>query len=449
MKTNSITSALLALGVVSIASAAQANTTVYLVGASALRSTIYQYAQIPGAIFDADKPAGIILPAGTTSGAANIVYEGYINGNLVDIDAYWAGAEAAIADAAGHQLTETIPANATLGTPAYSGNLPGVPGVFLNPNSTPTPWTGALVPLSSIPGAPSVADLALDDTSQAVSYTPAATYPLTTYGAIAVVPFSFLKGYEKTPDAPWTNIVNVTTAQINTIYTGPQPANFVTGKLDTADTNDSVVITGRNYGSGTRVNALLTAQVNLNATVDQWAVDPNYTTPGLLGTDTAYSSPSLGLVDVGNDGFNASGQAADQLAFDLTGEGGILIEPLAVPDAATVHTSPPSGGGAPTYLSYNGVYESDQGVINGTYTFWGNENLYGSHNQSPTSIQGETGLAIYNGLKAVLLTNGAGTATGAVGPTYTAQSALIPETYLQVSRSGDSGFPTPALHNGI
>lgn len=448
MKTNSITSALLALGVVSLASAAQANTTVYLVGASALRSTIYQYATIPGVIFDANEPAGKILPVGTTSGAANVVYEGYINGNLVDIDAYWAGAEAAIADAAGHQITESISSVSGLPNTPYSGNLPGVPGVFLNPNSTPTPWVGTL-PLSSIPGAPSVADLALDDTSQAVSYTPAATYPLTAYGAIAVVPFSFLKGYESSADAPWSNVVNVTTAQIQTVYNGPVPANFFTGKLDSVDTNDSVVITGRNYGSGTRVNALLTAQINLNSPVDQWAVDPNYTTPGLLGTDTSYASPSAGLVDVGNDGFNASGQAADQLAFDLSGEGAILIEPLAVPDAASVHTSPPAGGGAPTYLSYNGVYESDQGVINGTYTFWGNEDLYGSHGQSPTSIQGLTATAIVNGIKAELLVNGAGTASGAVGPTYTAQSALIPETYLQVTRTGDGGFPIPHLHNGI
>jgi len=47
------------------------------------------------------------------------------------------------------------------------------------------------------------------------------------------------------------------------------------------------------------------------------------------------------------------------------------------------------------------------------------------------------------GLPAYLLASGAGTAAGAVGPVYTAQSALIPESLVVVSKGSDGGFPVP------
>ena len=128
-----------------------------------------------------------------------------------------------------------------------------------------------------------------------------------------------------------------------------------------------------------------------------------------------------------------------------------MIEPLAVPDAASAHTSPPAGGGAATYLPYNGVYESDSAVENGSYSFWGQEHIFGIVGQSPSSEGGQVGIAISRGggsggaigIPRYLINIGAGTATGSVGPAYTAQSALIPESLLQVSRGGDGGFPVP------
>jgi hypothetical protein len=358
----------------------------------------------------------------------------------VDLDAYFTGAEAAVADVAGNPLTQKLQ-NPNFG-PNANGTfpVPGTPGTFLNPNTGFT-TTNAL---SAITGAPSLPDLALDDTSQAVSLTSKTQFPLIDYGALAVVPFGFLKGYEKTPDAAWNHLSNVTTAEINQIYNGPHSASFLTGVA--SDSSDQAVLTGRNLSSGTRVNALLTAQYGVTTTVDQWAYDVNYNSPGVLAAGTSYGSPGA-LIEIGNDGFNTAGPAAAQLNFDGTGQGALLIEPLAVPDAVSA-TQPSSsitsaGGGPATYLSYNGVYESDSGVITGTYPFWGNEHLFGSVNQSPSGIQGETGLAIANGVKSFILTNGSGTATGAVGPTYTPQSSVIPESFLQVSRTGDGGFPSP------
>jgi hypothetical protein len=447
MKFNKFTAALIGLGVLSLASVAQAsNPVVYLAGASALRSTLFSAATTPGVIFDAGHAGAVVSPApNNTSTSTYIVFEGPINGTTVDIDIFWTGAEAGVADVAGNTLTQTLN-NSALGSGGVGTyNVPGIPGTFLTQSSG---WT-TTSPLSGIPGAPATADLALDDTSQAVSLTPKALYNLKDYGALAVVPFSFLKGYQKTPDATWTNIVNVTTAQINQVYSGPIPANYVSG--NPADANgDQVAITGRNLSSGTRVNALLTSQYGVTTTVDQWAYEVNYNTPGLLAAGTSYASPGA-LTEIFNDGFNTSGGAAAQLNFDGSGSGYVLIEPLAVPDAANAHSSPPAGGGAATYLSYNGVYESDSAVENGSYTFWGYEHIFGTVGQSPTSTAGQVGIALSTGggtggaigIPHYLLNIGAGNASGAVGPTYSAQSALIPLSLLQVTRSGDGGFPAP------
>ena len=436
MKLNKYTSILLGLGVLSLAGVAQAaNPVVYLAGASALRSTLYTVATSSQSFFDGGVAGSIVSAApNNTSSSTYIVFEGPINGVTTDISIFWTGAEAGVADVAGNLLTQTLnngnvdPVNGVGTFP-----VPGSPGTFLTQSSG---WT-TTAKLSQISGAPSVADLALDDTSQAVSLTPKALYNLTDYGAIAVVPFSFLKGYESSPDSAWNHVVNVTTAEINQIYSAPASANFVTGVP--ADSGDYVALTGRNLSSGTRVNALLTSQYGVTKPVDQWAYDVSYSGPGVLAAGTSYSSPGA-LTEIQNDGFNSSGTAAAQLNFDGTGQGVVLIEPLAVPDAASAHS--PTAGGAATYLPYNGVYESDAAVENGSYTFWGYEHIFGTVSQSPTSTAGTAGQNISNAVKAYVLAH-YGTATGAVGPTYSAQSPLIPISLLQITRSGDGGFPAP------
>jgi hypothetical protein len=436
MKISKLTSALVGLGVLSAAGVAQAaNPVVYLAGASALRSTIFAAATSTGVIFDAGHAGTVVSPApNNTSTSTYIVFEGPINGVTVDISVFWTGAEAGVANVAGNTLTQTLnnpnfPAGANGTYP-----VPGSPGTYLTQASG---WKTTAA-LSAIPGAPATADLALDDTSQAVSLTPKSLYPLKDYGALAVVPFSFLKGYEKTPDTAWNDVNNVTTAQINQVYSGPIPVSYVTGV--SADSSDQVAITGRNLSSGTRVNALLTSQYGITTPVDQWAYQPNYNTPGVIAAGTSYATAGP-LIEIGNDGFNSSGVAAAQLNFDGTGSGTVLVEPLAVPDAASAHA--PTAGGAATYLSYNGVYESDSAVENGSYTFWGYEHLFGTVGQSSSSEAGQVGAAIAAGVKSFILSNGSGTATGAVGPIYTAQSALIPLSLLQITRSGDGGFPAP------
>jgi hypothetical protein len=436
MKITKLTSALIGFGILSAASVVQAaNPVVYLAGASALRSTLFTVATSAGnSLFDGGVAGTVVSPApNNTSTSTFIVLEGPVNGTTTDISLFWTGAEAGVADVAGNTLTQTLDSSLPGGSGTFP--VPGVPGTYLTQASG---WT-TTAPLSAIPGAPATADLGLDDTSQAVSLTPKSLFNLKDYGALAVVPFSFLKGYQKTPDTAWNDVKNVTTAQISQVYGGPTPANYFTGVL--ADQSDQVVITGRNLSSGTRVNALLTSQYGVTTPVDDWAYDVNYNTPGVLAAGTSYASPGA-LIEIGNDGFNSSGTAAAQLNFDGTGTANILIEPLAVPDAASAFTSPPAGGGSATYLTYNGVYESDSAVENGSYTFWGYEHLFGTVGQSPSSTAGLVGQGIANSIKSYVLAH-YGTAAGAVGPTYTAQSPLIPLSLLQVSRSGDGGFPAP------
>lgn len=439
MKVNKFTSALVALGVVSLAGVAQAaNPVIYVTGSTAARATFYTAAKTAGQIFDTTEPTGypkVVSPAATdSSGAGQIVYEGNINGTLVDIDCSWTGSEAGIAAVAGQPLTQTLN-NPTLGLANGSYGLPGVPPAFYTQASG---WTTTSV-LSGIPGAPSVPDLSMADTSQAVSQTPKSLYPLTDYGVVGIIPFSFMKGYEKTPDAAWNNTVNITTAQINQLIGSPQPANFLTGVA--SDSSDSVAVCGRNLGSGTRANGLLNFQYGINVPVDQYAYNVSYS-GGVLTQDTStYVPSSLGVVEVFNDGFDSGGNVAKEMNIDGTGQGVVLIGYLGISDAFAAQTATTSqisaGGGNATYLPFNGVYESDSGVVNGSYTYWGQEHLLGTPGQSPTSEAGQVATAIVAGLLAN--ENASGIQSGNV--LTHAQTGVIAKSLMQVKRSTDTGFP--------
>jgi len=432
MKSNKfITSALVALGIVSLAGVAQAaNPVVYLTGSTAARAIIYAAATTSGQIFTA---GGTVVSTGsnTGSGANTIVFEGNIAGvGTVDLDCSFTGSEAGIAAVAGQSLTQSLPLDPNGAGPYV---LPGVPPSFLTQASG---WTT----LSTLPiaGGVSTPDLTMADTSQAVSRTPKATYNLTDYGIVGIVPFTFMKGYEATPDQSWNDVVNVTTAEINALIVGPYVVNFITGNA--ADT-DGAYIVGRNLGSGTRVNTLLNLQVGITSTLDQWSFGATYPsgTPGVLTFGGSYAAGQT-LVEIGNDGYDSGGSVQKVMNVDGTGSQSVLIGYLGISDAAAAHIN--TVGGPATFLSFNGVYESDSAVINGNYPYWGQEHLLGSIGQSSTSIAGKTGTAIASGINAQLVSSGAGTKTGAVGPTYTAQSVLVPVGAMQAFRGSDGGFPS-------
>jgi hypothetical protein len=434
MKINKFTSALIALGVVSLAGVAQANPIVYITGSTAARAFFYGAATTPNQIFTGTPSVISTGSNNTGSGANTIVYEGNIAGvGTVDLDCSWTGSEAGIAAVAGQTLTQ----NVNGGTYA----LPGVPPSFLNPAN----WTvsnATPVPLSSISGAPANPDLTMADTSQAVSQTSKTTYPLVDYGIVGIVPFTFMKGYNSAPDTAWNDVVNVTTAEINQITAGPLTANFVTGVA--ADIGDSIIICGRNLGSGTRANFLLNMQYGINTSVDQWAwgngtTSSLYNGSGVLQFSGSYAAGQT-PTEVFNDGYDSGSTVQKNMNVDGYNSGVVMIGYMGLSDAANAHAG--TVGGAATYLPFNGNYESDSGVINGSYSYWGQEHLLGSIGQSSTGTPGITATNIVHGIALQLTSVGAGTKTGAVGPTYTAQSNLIPKGLMQATRGTDSGFPT-------
>jgi hypothetical protein len=439
MKINKFTSALVALGIISLASAAQAaNPVIYLTGSTAARTTIGNAMLATGQIFDSGTAGTIVSPSPNNSASGSlVVFEGKINGTTVDIDCSFTGSEAGIAAVAGQPLTQNVNGG--------TFSLPGVPPSFLTQSSGWT--TTSTLPIA---GGVSTPDLSMADTSQAVSQTPQSAFPLTDYGIVGIVTFTFMKGYEATPDQAWNDLVNVTTGEANQNLTVGDNYNADNYTGVAADAVDGVAIDGRNKGSGTRANALLNLQYGINSTVTQYSYDADYptATPGVLTFgDAATGGPNFAagqpLVNVLNDGYDSGGSVGESLQVDGSGSGIVLLGYLGISDAknANIAGHYVSGkGGAATYLTYNGVYESDAGVINGDYSYWGQEHLLGQIGQSKTGQAGQVAAAIVNGIAANLTATGAGTATGNVS-TNPSQSAIIPVGSMLVHREGDSGFP--------
>jgi hypothetical protein len=279
------------------------------------------------------------------------------------------------------------------------------------------------------------------DTSQAVSFTSEVSFPLKDYGIVGIIPFTFMKGYEATPDAAWNNCNNVTLPQMNVVIGTSVPAGFITGSsADSA--NDSAVVVGRNYGSGTRANVLLTLLYGVTKPVDQFVYQSGYpsspaSSQGILTFNGTFTVDTAGVTEVANDGFDSGSGVQKVMNVDGTGQGILLLGYLGLSDAKNAFTHA-NGGGAAQYLKYNGVYESDNNVIQGNYEYWGQEHLLG-HN-SPASLTLAVGNAIKSGIAAQLLSTGSGSATGDVS-TNPSQSAVLPTALMQVTRGSDTGFP--------
>jgi hypothetical protein len=436
MKLNKLTTALVGLGLVSAASVAQANTYIYLTGSTAARAAVFGAATTANTVFSGTP----INETGATSGASDMVFEGTISGvGTVDLICHWSGSEAGIAAVAGQTITQPD----TTGIPGYNAgnfNLPGVPPSFLVGPADGGNWTTS-APLTTDNGGRGITtpDLSMADTSQAVSLTSKGLFPLKDYGAVAVVPFTWMQGYAKTP---YTTIPNVTTAELSQLVNGENPASLLTGNVN--DVNTSVAVIGRNKGSGTRVNMCLNSSSHVvTAAVDQWAFDASYVN-NVLTFGNNYAAGQT-LQEVANDGYDSGGSVATGLEVDGTGSldsngnDVILIGYLGISDAKTAHTGTSgTGSGAATFLPFNGVYEGDQSVIQGNYSYWGTEHLLGSVSQSGSPLT--VGNALFNGIVTYTAAN-YGTATGNV--TTGTQSILIPTSLMQVSRGGaDSGNPT-------
>jgi len=447
MKINKYTSALVALGIVSMAGVAQANTYIYLTGSTAARAAVFGALQTSGDVFSG---ASTEESTGATNGATDFVFEGNITGvGTVDIICHWTGSEAGIAAVAGQTITQPDTAGIP-GSSAGNFNLPGVPPVFLVGPADGGSWT-ATAPLTSDNGGRGITtpDLSMADTSQAVSLTPQSSFHLNAnwksssfnntaaaqIGEVAVVPFTFMEGFDGSP-----SISNITTAEANQLINGENPASLITG--NTADSGTEVALVGRNKGSGTRVNELLNIGHGVTTAVDQWAFNVSYSANVLTFGGTYTSGQTL--QEIVNDGFDSGSSVAKVLEVNETsatdGSSPVaLLGVVGISDAGTAHTGTSgTGSGAATFLTYNGVYEGDQSVIQGDYTYWGTEHLLGSVGITGSPLT--AGQSLYAGLETYIAAN-YGTVSGNV--TTASQSILIPISLMQVTRSGsDSGYPS-------
>ena len=229
-----------------------------------------------------------------TSSANTIVYEGNVTGvGDVIINCSWTGSEAGIAAVAGKPLNQTLfqaqDPNAAPGGTSYG--LPGVPPSYLTPASS----YASTALLSAIPGAPATPDFSMADTSQKVSQTPAPL--LTDYGIVGIVPFTAMKGYESAPDATYGRVSNVPQPALAQAVVAGEVLNafYLTG--NTADSADGIGIIGRNLGSGTKANFMLSGAIlPINQTVSQVALNSGYPAgnPGVLTFNGPYGPAGLG-----------------------------------------------------------------------------------------------------------------------------------------------------------
>jgi hypothetical protein len=460
MKINKYTSALAAMGIISLAGVAQANTVIYLTGSTAARQIIFNAGTTPGQIFTG---AGVVVsPAPNNAGTGNLfVLEGNIAGvGTVDLDCSFTGSEAGIAATAGVPLTQALTLDPNPGSPFA---LPG------------TPLPSFLTQASSwVSQAAHVPDLSMADTSQAVSQTPISVAHLVDYGFVAVVPFTFMKAYDSTAgaDAFYGRLVNVTSAAINQNLVSGFAYNLSNYTGNNADSTVGAAIIGRNLGSGTRANTLLNgAFYGLNVGVNQYAYGATYNNlypaaaPGVLTFGKTPANANLAapyaagqtLQPVGNDGYDSGSSVQKTMNVDMTGQGLVPIGYLGLADAQNAINPggilpvpnpviPAANVAVP--LAFNGVYESDSAVVNGSYTYWGTEHLLGAVGQAPNSAQGTTASAIVAGIEANIA--GFGVAAGNILTAPAAQSILIPTSIMLVSRSHqDSGFPFQVTAGGF
>lgn len=429
MKANwKITAALLALGIVSRASA---DNVVYLTGSTAFRSVVYQVLHNNSGDTNAVFDGGTVTEAefGSSQAGANyMLFHGNINGTPTYINCAWSGSEAGIASAA----------NVTIQNQDRNGNtipLAGSPETWIRADGS-IPMTGlqGSAPTSGqLETSSRQADLAQADTSQAVSLTPPVpntSTALVNYGTEGIVTFTWAKNYNTQPSTAYTNFKNITIEQAYVTLSGPQPAGFYTGNA--ADNSESVYMVGRNKGSGTRANALADTGYGTTRQVQQFSIGG-----GVDPTDPA--NGNLILAYENNNGYESGGGVAAALGIDgscqqtdpFSGNTGwIAIGYLGVNDALKAPLT------TANWLTLDGVMESDGAITQGQYSFWGHEHLYGRSDIAGT-YQDSVGQKLYQSLVNYLDSTGAGS-------NPTAHSPGIALSNMQCTKSSDVAYP---VHN--
>ncbi len=336
----------LSLGVVSMA---QAQNRVYMTGSTAFRPALYNALS---SIFDASPAVQIAAYKCSTTGtldphtAGQMEFKGNIGGAAYIIKCSWSGSEAGISDLA-KNTTET-----------FIDDI-GVNGVQAI-SSTST---------ASATDAHSV-DLAMADTSQAVSKTPS---PALTGQTVGIVPFVWVKNAQGHPYTTGTypdydRITNLTHPQIRVALTGGTLLALITGNA--SDTNKYVYVSGRDNNSGTRVNAFCDSGYGVFKLPQQIIITGANGSPTIQGGALTTSGQSSGGTLATTMTYTGSATAADPING---GTGWYAIAYLGLYDADVALAA---NTGDCIALTLNGVAESTTAVQQGQYSFLGNEHLY-------------------------------------------------------------------------
>ncbi len=383
-KLSLITAGLMAAGLVSsFGDTFGAFQTYYITGSSAFRGNVNNAVKNDGIALGLDSASSTVIGTAFSVNASQLVFSNTISGTPVLIKTDFTGSEAGIASLLNVTLIDPTPANA-------NAPIPGTPlPTFFDDQGLATAQATHLP------------DIALADTSQTVSQTK--TPALNTVGGatLGIVQFTYMKGAPNS-QANYTHLVNLTTPELNILLSsGSVDLSFVTGVSD--DFGTPLKLVGRNFGSGTRVNQLIESLYGVGKQVSQFAANPTYAANGVLNKPGIVTTlTEAQFVNIGNDGYDSGGGVGNVLGS--TGSfTGIPVGPIGLVDATSIPGITLAGsaitGNATSgfengfsaapggqFLSLNGVFYSDQAIINGAYDYYGHEHMYTSSGSQANAV---------------------------------------------------------------
>lgn len=346
-----------ALACVSIA---QGQTTLRLTGSTAFRANALTAVTH---IYD----AGFSYAYTGTSftGSNQAIFVGTIGGVPTKIKTTWTGSEGGMQTVAGSVSISFLPDS----TPVSTGGTPNTP-----------PCTSGGGCDNSIP------DVEMADSFQSSSaffgLYRGVTYQTLTESPnspVGIVPFKFIAS----KGAP-ASLTNITFKEARALYgAGALPLAFFTG--NTADETFTVVATGRDPDSGTRLNTFAETGLGPLASVKQWepldaANNLVITANGVVAKYAPWPASTVNGIPISvfNGGYNSGGNLSKAMA-NTTPANTAMISYLSVNDADA--NSLPNGA---VELSYNGVtlgntggnYNNAAVLTEGKYTFWCYEHVY-------------------------------------------------------------------------
>jgi hypothetical protein len=372
MKINKlITAGVLCLGTLGVSNAA----TVYMTGSTADRANVQASLLSPASGVFASTPAYTVWDGGSTGNNAGnggnwMTFSGTANatngGGALVVKCHWSGSEAGVKDVVNSGLSEDFLSDAQSDGADHGTNQPG-PG-----------FDHSLV------------DLAMADAAQSFSQSSVLKgfSNIASNKEVSIIPFTFVRN-----NGLWTG-TNITSSMfIQAQGLGCARAVF-TGNA--ADINDFMYISGRDSGSGTRVNVFGDTGYGISTPANQIEINSSGVMQQVNGTffgEIGYSSGGTLAKTMG-----ANTTTSDDQALGLPGNGFSVIAYLSRGDANTALALTPTPA---VELSYNGVVQSRANVIEGTHTLWGNEFIFARNGAGGLAIGVYKALA-FGGINATI-----------------------------------------------